>query len=326
MLTAGSLLQKEREKRALSLEEVAAATKINKPYLLALENNEFNRFPSAVYAKGFLQNYAKFLGLSTQKILALYRREVRDSTTQGFHTSRKKVKQPIFVLTPGIVATVVIGIVVVATLGYLIFQFYNFQKPPRLEITEPQGNVTVKTSPLTIKGMTEPSMTVTINDEPIRVSYTGAFESSLTLSKGSNTFVITSRHPDNIGEEAVKSITVKYAPDESSDHTENNDGSQDEVPADGPAAAQQMDIGITIGTENAWLEIEVDGTQMFSSVAPAQSTYTYTAQRTVFIRTGRVSTTQVTVNDEPVDLVVEAGGVAAIVCELENQSVNCRQP
>jgi cytoskeletal protein RodZ len=40
MLTAGTLLKKEREKQNLSLEEISASTKIQKHYLEALEKDQ----------------------------------------------------------------------------------------------------------------------------------------------------------------------------------------------------------------------------------------------------------------------------------------------
>ena len=46
-----------------------------KEYLKALEESNYDSFPSEVYLKGFLKNYAKFLGINTERALAMYRRE-----------------------------------------------------------------------------------------------------------------------------------------------------------------------------------------------------------------------------------------------------------
>ncbi len=61
-------LKEARESQGLSLDEVHEQTKINKEFLQALEEGEIERLPHPVYAKGFLQNYARFLGLDWQKM------------------------------------------------------------------------------------------------------------------------------------------------------------------------------------------------------------------------------------------------------------------
>lgn len=68
----GETLRKAREAKGLSLAQVEEETKILHTYLQALENEEFKRLPAPVYAKGFLKNYAIYLGLDPQQVLSLY--------------------------------------------------------------------------------------------------------------------------------------------------------------------------------------------------------------------------------------------------------------
>ncbi len=63
----GRKLREERESQGLSLEKVQEETKISLSFLKALEEGSIDQLPHPVYAKGFLQNYAKFLGLDWQK-------------------------------------------------------------------------------------------------------------------------------------------------------------------------------------------------------------------------------------------------------------------
>lgn len=52
-----------------------------RPHLLvALEQDDFNKFPSACYAAGFLKNYAACLGLNVTQIVAQYKKEYAGST------------------------------------------------------------------------------------------------------------------------------------------------------------------------------------------------------------------------------------------------------
>ncbi len=68
----GKKLREAREAKGLSLEQVEEETKIVSSYLQALEEEEFERLPAPVYVKGFLRNYASYLGLDPQEVLSLY--------------------------------------------------------------------------------------------------------------------------------------------------------------------------------------------------------------------------------------------------------------
>jgi len=51
---------------------VEADIKIRHKYLEAMENEDFGILPGRVYVKGFLKNYARYLGLDADDILSLY--------------------------------------------------------------------------------------------------------------------------------------------------------------------------------------------------------------------------------------------------------------
>ena len=64
--TVGRRLQKARKARDLSVDEVAAATKIRPERIVDLEADDLSHFPSLVYARSFLVKYAKYLGVDIQ--------------------------------------------------------------------------------------------------------------------------------------------------------------------------------------------------------------------------------------------------------------------
>ena len=70
----GQKLKAAREAMGLSLEEVEQATKIRRKYLQALENEQFDLLPGAVYAKAFLKNYARFLNMDVAETIEAYNR------------------------------------------------------------------------------------------------------------------------------------------------------------------------------------------------------------------------------------------------------------
>lgn len=61
-----SLLAEERERRGLSLEQVAAATRIRVAHLDAIERGELDALPGAVYARGYVRAYASYLGVDVE--------------------------------------------------------------------------------------------------------------------------------------------------------------------------------------------------------------------------------------------------------------------
>jgi cytoskeletal protein RodZ len=64
--TVGRRLQKARQEKKLTIDEVAAATKIRPERIVDLEADDLTHFPSLVYARSFLVKYARFIGLDIQ--------------------------------------------------------------------------------------------------------------------------------------------------------------------------------------------------------------------------------------------------------------------
>lgn len=70
--TIGERLQQARQRIGLSLDEVSEKLKIRKDWIIKFEANEFDSKLPAIYAKGFLRSYVRFLKLNEQTILSEY--------------------------------------------------------------------------------------------------------------------------------------------------------------------------------------------------------------------------------------------------------------
>jgi len=68
----GTWLRRQRELREITLREIADVTKISSRYLEALEQDRFDILPAPVFAKGFLREYAKFVGLDPDDVVNTY--------------------------------------------------------------------------------------------------------------------------------------------------------------------------------------------------------------------------------------------------------------
>src|SRR5688572_21302478 len=68
----GEELRREREIRSISLKEISDATKISKRFLEAIERNDHRTLPAPVFTRGFVREYARYLGLSAEEIVNRY--------------------------------------------------------------------------------------------------------------------------------------------------------------------------------------------------------------------------------------------------------------
>ena len=73
MQTVGEILREEREKRGLTVKDIETATSIRALYLSAIEEGNYSVVPGDVYVKGFIRNYAVFLGLDANQMVEIYR-------------------------------------------------------------------------------------------------------------------------------------------------------------------------------------------------------------------------------------------------------------
>ncbi len=68
----GEHLRREREMRGVSLDEIAAATRISTRFLEAIEKDQWDQLPGGVFNRGFIRSIARFLGLDEDSLVAEY--------------------------------------------------------------------------------------------------------------------------------------------------------------------------------------------------------------------------------------------------------------
>lgn len=75
-MPVGDKLAAERRKQGKSINEVVAATNIMARLIDALENARYDELPSQAYVRGYIQSYAKFLGLEASPLLKEYEEDL----------------------------------------------------------------------------------------------------------------------------------------------------------------------------------------------------------------------------------------------------------
>ncbi|HKZ32495.1 MAG TPA: helix-turn-helix domain-containing protein [Vicinamibacteria bacterium] len=68
----GAELRRMREARGVSLRHIASVTKIGLRYLEYLEEDRFQFLPAPVYLRGFLQEYARLVGIDPRRTADAY--------------------------------------------------------------------------------------------------------------------------------------------------------------------------------------------------------------------------------------------------------------
>jgi len=119
MESLGQKLRETREQHNFSIEQVARDTHISKQYLEALEQEDFSIIPGETYIIGFLRNYAEYLSLNPEELVALYKNiQIQEQPlpmTELLDRSRPKSSSRIIVVLAIILAVLGAG-------GYLIYR------------------------------------------------------------------------------------------------------------------------------------------------------------------------------------------------------------
>lgn len=80
----GASLKRIRESKRISIEDLSDYTRISKNYLIAIEDEAFDRLPAAVYVRGFLQQISKRLKLPTEVVVNKFIQRLKSARPDKF--------------------------------------------------------------------------------------------------------------------------------------------------------------------------------------------------------------------------------------------------
>lgn len=123
----GEALRAARLSSGLSFAELSKTTRVHVRYLTALEQGDFSILPSRVFAIGYVRAYAAALGLDELTAVERFKRESPDPSVPlqppvGIAFQNMRRNSPKFLLG--------IGALVVAVVGWNVFQRVNRIEPP----------------------------------------------------------------------------------------------------------------------------------------------------------------------------------------------------
>jgi len=67
--TFGPRLRRERERRGISLETLALLTNVSVELWIGLERNDLSKWPRGIFARAFIRDYAKAIGLDANEVV-----------------------------------------------------------------------------------------------------------------------------------------------------------------------------------------------------------------------------------------------------------------
>jgi len=196
-----------RERKGVDLMRAERDTKIRVRYLSALERGDYRQLPGAVYTKGFLRNYAIYLGLDPEDVLHQWRRERGDQAMPApLIVPLRPIAEPARPLTfsPSVIVAALLTFVVVAFGIYVSIQLLRYAKPPELAVTNPSTAVIDVDDSITsyqLSGTASPGSTISVavaGSQPITVSALadGTWTVPVQLRRGRNQLEVTATDPD----------------------------------------------------------------------------------------------------------------------------------
>jgi len=141
MTTLGTELKQERERKGITLQEIADATKINMRFLRAIEEDSMDILPGKFFIRGIIRSYTKYIGLPEKRILDTYfdTGEIKE----GIIKEKQKKEEALTQQTSFLRQLSKVSILIVFILAIIIPMFFILRKknpepsspPPPLQNT-----------------------------------------------------------------------------------------------------------------------------------------------------------------------------------------------
>jgi cytoskeletal protein RodZ len=293
-MSIGSRLREAREAKEISLESLQETTKIQKRYLVAIEEEKFSVLPGKFYTKAFIREYAIAVGLDPNELMDEFKEDIpspdEDTTTQytRIHRSRKDnmptKNTAIFSVIPTIfVILLIIGII------FLVWYFV-ISKSNEDDHTTPNGN---SDDYITRETKENNKTNVDTNDD---------IQESDGNTEGDDTTEDTTDNNDDSTTETDENTTLTMNVVEAG--TGIKPTSTIELSNVGDSLAFEFEAT----SDKVWLDVENgDGQKFFSGfVMPTEkTTVDMTDQERVYLNVGSAPNLTITINGESLEYPVD---------------------
>jgi cytoskeletal protein RodZ len=270
--------------------------------LQALEEGTFDLLPNAVVIKGFIRNYAQFLGLPPDELIDQYRIETGGSQpiqvvpATSMRTSRSYVLPSFFGVFFVTIALVGFAYAILSATGYIRDQ----------ELLAARATATP-----TITAPT-PTQLATPTDVPVTATAEPAPEISIVPTEpDAEPDAAPDAEPDAAPDAADEEPTT--APTFTPVVVPTLDIAGAAAPTPEPTATQEAPIVVEVSVvpgsnQGSWLRVRTDGTIAYEQIMQPGEGQVFLAQRQVEIRSGNPTFVQVSVNGLPPETLGQVTG------------------
>lgn len=293
----GEKLAKKRNSLHIDIKDAERATRIPAKHLKNIEAGNYSKLPPKVYTKGFIQNYASFLGLSPKKILAMYEKEQGlEQRVKGAKGNKKNVKPalktPRMVVTPKKLLLFGSAMAVLGILFFIGWQIKILTAPPALSVKFPGDNLTVASDYVYVEGQTDREADVYINDVKIGTDDNGVFKERVSLQNGVNILDITAKNKMNRATNVERKIMANLS----------------NAPVAVDRTLYPVEAKIVVGPHPVTLDIVRDGEKLnIAKVMLPGSTQVFYAKNDIVLSTNNGGSTRVILNDKDLGLLGKEG-------------------
>jgi transcriptional regulator with XRE-family HTH domain len=193
----GEHLKREREMRGVSLEEVAAATRISTRFLQAIESEQWEQLPGGAFNRGFIRSIARYLGLDEDDLVAEYAVETKGGnghhaveSSAGMRRNWGPMAAAVLVIAlvvaGGLYAYHRYGSVLVSKLHKNTATSLGLANSGTLAQTEPAGNLALKIEASRSANVTVVADGKTVFDGPLRENDVRQFQAASTFQINSS--------------------------------------------------------------------------------------------------------------------------------------------
>lgn len=162
MTDIGTILKEARKEKGLTLDDLQQTTKIQKRYLIAIEDGDFAALPGKFYVRAFIKQYAETVGIDPEELLAKLdedkapkpeeETEATEAKTRTEAVKREEEKNmsPILAGLIRYLPTIIIVAIVVAILGTIyIFALGDRDRNSSTQIADNSQKVSVSSESTT---------------------------------------------------------------------------------------------------------------------------------------------------------------------------------
>ncbi|CAJ2231890.1 RodZ domain-containing protein [Companilactobacillus paralimentarius] len=258
----GQKLRNARIKKGYTIDDLQQITKIQKRYLIAIEEGQFDHLPGDFYVRAFIKQYSDAVGISSDDLLEEYKADIpnsqpsQEATQQETKTrSIKEESNSFFSNLGNYIPQIVVGIVVIVIIAVIAFGMVH-RNQNASSVTIPKDSTTQTTKKKTAKKSTKTTKKATAKKKT-------ATKTVSVKSSGDNAYTVT-----NMPTGGLKVVVA------------GNGG--------------QAWIQFTEGSNTTWQQALSSGEKKETTV-PADTT-------SFKIQTGNINNTEITIDGKKLDL------------------------